>query len=79
MNGIGEVAASAAWMAGQKAKKSTMGSIRRREDGISMYDDQQEASEEFEEVTDLGPWARNSPFPGDHVAAGSFESAMQVS
>lgn len=26
--------------------------------------------------TDL--WVRNSPFPADHVAAGSFESAMQV-
>lgn len=24
-------------------------------------------------------WVRNSPFPADHVAAGSFESAMQVS
>lgn len=24
-------------------------------------------------------WARNSPFAGDHVAAGAFESAMQVS
>jgi coatomer protein complex subunit alpha (xenin) len=23
-------------------------------------------------------WVRNSPFPADHVAAGSFESAMQV-
>ena len=24
-------------------------------------------------------WVRNSPFPADHVAAGSFETAMQVS
>lgn len=24
-------------------------------------------------------WVRNSPYPGDHVAAGSFETAMQVS
>ena len=23
-------------------------------------------------------WVRNSPFPADHVAAGSFESAMQA-
>lgn len=50
------------------------------------------ASDEVEEVAeeaDLGAgatpgvpetelWARNSPFAADHVAAGSFESAMQV-
>lgn len=24
-------------------------------------------------------WVRNSPFAGDHVAAGSFDTAMQVS
>ena len=47
------------------------------------------AEEEAEEAVELGPgaspgvselelWARNSPFAGDHVAAGSFESAMQV-
>ena len=46
-------------------------------------------AEEVEEVVELGPgaspgvselelWARNSPFAGDHVAAGSFETAMQV-
>jgi coatomer subunit alpha len=43
-----------------------------------------------EEQEELGPgatpgvaetalWARNSPFVGDHVAAGSFETALQVS
>ena len=53
------------------------------------HEDQQETSEEFEEVTDLGAgaspgaketdlWVRNSPFPGAHVAAGLFETAMQV-
>lgn len=46
--------------------------------------------EEAEQVVELGPgsspgisevelWARNSPFAGDHTAAGSFETAMQVS
>ena len=47
------------------------------------------AEEEFEEDAELGAgasagvdetelWSRNSPFAGDHIAAGSLESAMQV-
>ena len=51
---------------------------------------EREQAEEPEESLELGPgaspgvgepelWTRNSPFAGDHVAAGSFESAMQVS
>lgn len=46
-------------------------------------------AEEVEEAVELGPgaspgiseqelWARNSPFAGDHAAAGSFETAIQV-
>ncbi|EKM58105.1 uncharacterized protein PHACADRAFT_252139 [Phanerochaete carnosa HHB-10118-sp] len=49
----------------------------------------EEAPEEAEESAELGPgaspgpgepelWTRNSPFAGDHVAAGSFETAMQL-
>lgn len=49
-----------------------------------------EQVEEVEDLIELGPgatpgvsepelWVRNSPFAGDHVAAGSFETAMQVS
>jgi hypothetical protein len=30
-------------------------------------------------VSETALWVRNSPFAGDHVAAGSFETAMQVS
>lgn len=30
-------------------------------------------------VTETEHWIRNSPFAADHVAAGSFDSAMQVS
>lgn len=55
------------------------------EDAISEPD----RPEEEEEEVDLGAgatpgvseaelWARNSPFACDHVAAGAFESAMQV-
>lgn len=48
-------------------------------------DEFQIAEEEQEEEVVGGPgvsevefWARNSPFAADHVAAGSFETAMQV-
>jgi coatomer protein complex subunit alpha (xenin) len=53
--------------------------------------DEGEAAEDddVEETEELGPgatpgidetevWTRNSPFAGDHVSAGSFETAMQV-
>jgi len=29
-------------------------------------------------VSEMELWVRNSPFAGDHIAAGSFETAMQV-
>jgi hypothetical protein len=48
-------------------------------------DEAQTAEEEQEEEVVGGPgvsevefWVRNSPFAADHVAAGSFETAMQV-
>jgi coatomer protein complex subunit alpha (xenin) len=58
------------------------GDIRADEDEEAEYVD-------AEEVEELGPgaapgvdetevWTRNSPFAGDHVSAGSFETAMQV-
>ncbi|KAH8113922.1 coatomer subunit alpha-2 [Phellopilus nigrolimitatus] len=57
--------------------------------GADTHPDEQDAVEEAEETPDLGAgaspgvnetdlWVRNSPFPADHVAAGSFESAMQL-
>ena len=56
-------------------------------------DEEKDADEEFEDAVeeeDLGAgaapgvsenelWVRNSPFAADHVAAGSFDTAMQVS
>ncbi|KII84248.1 hypothetical protein PLICRDRAFT_701838 [Plicaturopsis crispa FD-325 SS-3] len=49
-------------------------------------DDAEEAAVDEEElgagaapgVSETELWTRNSPFAGDHVAAGSFESAMQL-
>ena len=53
-------------------------------------DEAEEEEEEPEPEEELGAgatpgasetalWVRNSPFAGDHIAAGSFETAMQVS
>lgn len=61
--------------------------------GWDLDADAEEAEEEEEEpdleeelgagatpgVSETALWVRNSPFAGDHVAAGSFETAMQVS
>lgn len=57
--------------------------------GAEAQPDEQEEAEEVEVAEDAGAgaspgvketelWVRNSPFPADHVAAGSFETAMQV-
>ena len=47
-------------------------------------EDEQEPEEELGDgitpgVSETALWVRNSPFAGDHVAAGYFETAMQVS
>jgi len=63
------------------------------EGGWDLDADAEEAEEEEEEpepeeelgagatpgVSETALWVRNSPFAGDHVAAGSFETAIQVS
>ncbi|KAI5120086.1 hypothetical protein M0805_001242 [Coniferiporia weirii] len=57
--------------------------------GVDAQPDEQDAADEAEEAPDVGAgaspgvketelWVRNSPFPADHVAAGSFETAMQL-
>ena len=59
-------------------------------DGDVRADEGEESEDvDVEETEELGPgatpgvdetevWTRNSPFAGDHVSAGSFETAMQV-
>ena len=47
-------------------------------------DDEEEAEEDLGAganpgISETELWTRNSPFAGDHVAAGSFDTAMQVS
>jgi coatomer subunit alpha len=90
MNGDGAVAASAAlddW-----AKDEEEQDLAPDEDewdldasGEAQTEDVEEVAEEEELGAGAAPgvseseiWTRNSPFAGDHVAAGSFESAMQV-
>jgi coatomer subunit alpha len=57
--------------------------------GDARTDEEETEYVEAEEAEDLGAvaapgvdevevWTRNSPFAGDHVSAGSFETAMQV-
>lgn len=41
-------------------------------------EDQEAGAAATEGVSELDLWVRNSPFAADHVAAGSFETAMQV-
>lgn len=59
-------------------------------DGEEVQAQADKDEELFEEEADVGAgaapgvnetelWTRNSPFAGDHVAAGSFDTAMQVS
>jgi coatomer subunit alpha len=58
------------------------------EGGWDLDEPEEDAAEEVEEeeagasategVSELELWVRNSPFAADHVAAGSFETAMQV-
>lgn len=40
--------------------------------------EEEEGAAATEGVSELELWVRNSPFAADHVAAGSFETAMQV-
>jgi len=59
-------------------------------DGDARADEGEESEDvDIEETEELGPgaapgidetevWKRNSPFAGDHVSAGSFETAMQL-
>jgi len=59
-------------------------------DADEVYPPSEPADDEVTEIEDLGAgatpgisepelWVRNSPFAADHAAAGSFDTAMQVS
>lgn len=95
VNGVGGAAAGNSalddWVKDEEVKEE----IPPEEGGWDLDADADEAEEEEEEegaepeeelgagatpgVSETALWVRNSPFAGDHVAAGSFETAMQVS
>ena len=91
VNGIDGVAAGSAlddWAKDEEAQEDPLP----EEGGWDLDADAEEAEGEEEEpepeeelgagitpgVSETALWVRNSPFAGDHVAAGSFETAMQV-
>jgi coatomer protein complex subunit alpha (xenin) len=47
--------------------------------GAADEEEEEAGAAATEGVSELELWVRNSPFAADHVAAGSFETAMQVS
>lgn len=49
------------------------------EDAEEEEEEEEAGAAATEGVSELELWVRNSPFAADHVAAGSFETAMQVS
>jgi coatomer protein complex subunit alpha (xenin) len=59
------------------------GDARANEEAVEDVDVEEEADElgagAAPGVDETEIWTRNSPFAGDHISAGSFETAMQVS
>ncbi|KAL5481033.1 hypothetical protein ACEPAI_9974 [Sanghuangporus weigelae] len=93
VNGIGGAAASSAlddWARDEEtADEVEEGGWDLDADAAEAQPDEVAAEAEVEETLDAGAgaspgvkeselWVRNSPFPADHVAAGSFETAMQL-
>ena len=94
VNGIDGAAAGSSALDDWAKDEETQEEIPPDDGGWDLDADAEEAEEEEEEEPDLEEelgagatpgvsetvlWARNSPFAGDHIAAGSFETAMQVS
>jgi coatomer subunit alpha len=48
------------------------------EDEVAAPEEEEEGAGAVEGISELELWVKNSPFAADHVAAGSFETAMQV-
>ena len=93
VNGIDGAAAGSSALDDWAKDEEVEEDIAPEEGGWDLDADAGETEEEEEEPEleeELGPgatpgvsetalWVRNSPFAGDHVAAGSFETAIQVS
>jgi coatomer protein complex subunit alpha (xenin) len=93
VNGIDGTAAGSSALDDWAKDEEVQEDIPPEEGGWDLDADAEEAEEEEEEpepevelgagatpgVSETALWVRNSPFAGDHVAAGSFETAIQVS
>ena len=93
VNGIDGAAAGNSALDDWAKDEEVQEDIAPEEGGWDLDADADEAEEEEEEpepeeelgagatpgVSETALWVRNSPYAGDHVAAGSFETAMQVS
>lgn len=93
VNGIDGPAAGSSALDDWAKDEEVQEDIPPEEGGWDLDADADEADEDEEEpepeeelgasatpgVSETALWVRNSPFTGDHVAAGSFETAMQVS
>lgn len=92
VNGIDGAAAGSSALDDWAKDEEVQEDIPPEEGGWDLDADAEEAEEEEEPepeeelgagatpgVSETVLWVRNSPFTGDHVAAGSFETAVQVS
>lgn len=93
INGIDGTAAGSSALDDWAKDEEVQEDIPPEEGGWDLDADAEEDEEEEEEpepeeelgagatpgVSEAALWVRNSPFAGDHVAAGSFETAIQVS
>ena len=94
VNGIDGVAAGSSALDDWAKDEEVQEVIPPEEGGWDLDADDEEEEEEEDEgpepeeelgagatpgASETALWVRNSPFAGDHVAAGSFETAMQVS
>ena len=93
VNGIDSAAGGSSALDDWAKDEEVQEDIPPEEGGWDLDADAEEAEEDEEEpepeeelgagatpgVSETALWVRNSPFAGDHVAAGSFETAIQVS
>lgn len=84
VNGLDEMVepeggAAGAW-GGEEAAEEEEGDwgLDEPEEAGAGEEEEEEAAAATEGISELELWVRNSPFAADHVAAGSFETAMQV-
>ncbi|KAG8856653.1 hypothetical protein FRB91_000492 [Serendipita sp. 411] len=64
--------------AGEEEEEGDWGLDEPEEEAAAEEEEEEAGAAATEGVSELELWVRNSPFAADHVAAGSFETAMQL-